>query len=171
MAKEPDPPRPPGVPADAVLDPGGSRWRSGELRDGLFRGLCRIWRADGTPEIERNYDEAGRLEGPYRIWHGDGSIASEGSMSAGLHADGVHVRHAPAGGSEWYPANKKVLGIIRRAELRYSRGLVVEEKYFDEAGIERSARGKALDPAIAKREKKAKPAAQDLLAALVKEKK
>ncbi len=85
-------PRPDTVPSDAEWNVRAGEW---ELtpRDAMGRpeGVVRSWRADGTRSTEYEY-RGGELEGAFKRFHPDGSIAREGLFRAGRQ-HGTTVAH------------------------------------------------------------------------------
>jgi hypothetical protein len=88
--------RPARVPKVARFSANDGWWQVGEIVDGRPFGPWRTFRADGSPLFEARFDKKGRLQGTFRRFHPDGSIAREGSYKHGV-PTGDHTYHRGPG--------------------------------------------------------------------------
>lgn len=159
------PRRPKKVPPEANFVE-GEGWHAGELRNGEREGLWRTWNEEGVLIEESTY-VGGILNGPQRMWWEDGSLRREGPMEGGVVANGLHVRYAPPGNKKsWRPWRDMLSPVLVRGEGVMSDGRWISFRWFDKNGHERTPRGKALDPAVAKADQE-KNSAQKKLAKLL----
>ncbi|HTR54864.1 MAG TPA: hypothetical protein VMJ10_29450 [Kofleriaceae bacterium] len=105
--------RPDSVPNEATCAENEGWWYVGELRDGHPFGAWRTFRADGTPLFEARFDSKGRLQGTYKRFHPDGSVAREATYAAGKPTgEHVYVRATGASGDFFPSGDARVHRIV-----------------------------------------------------------
>lgn len=75
--------RPPKVPRAARYSVGDGWWQVGDIVDGKPAGEWQTWRPDGSRLFEATFDSKGRLQGAFKRFHPDGSLAREARYSKG----------------------------------------------------------------------------------------
>src|SRR2546425_1090483 len=126
--------RPANVPRSAVYSKHDRWWQLGEVRDGRAFGSWRTFRDDGSPLFEARFDTKGRLQGTFKRFHPDGTVAREGAYHAGTPA-GEHVYHRGAG--DLFPCGDPRVHQVR---VRHdSNGGEAERVLLDERGHELEA--------------------------------
>jgi hypothetical protein len=147
MSARPKPP-PKGVPPKASRTIWG--WQLVEKR------RVRTWSPKGVLRAERARDAKGQSTGLFRQFHRNGAPAYSGNLVRGTWAPGIHTWWGPPSGRRsWTTFVISVPAIIARVEGTWS-GRKWTFRFFDKAGHERGQKGKALDPALAKLDKKRK---------------
>jgi len=123
--------RPASVPKAARFSRNEDWWQVGEIRDGVPFGRWRTFRADGSPLFEARFDSRGRLQGTFRRFHPDGTIAREAQYTHGKPA-GEHVYYRGPG--DVFPCgDRRVLRVV----IRHGKGgAETERALFDAAGRE-----------------------------------
>ncbi|MBA2540573.1 MAG: hypothetical protein H0V17_13105 [Deltaproteobacteria bacterium] len=76
-------PRPSKVPRAARYSARDGWWQVGEVVDGKAFGPWKTYRADGSPLFEARFDSKGRLQGAFKRFHPDGTLAREARYARG----------------------------------------------------------------------------------------
>ena len=130
---DPDPARPPGIPASAVWLAEMEQWEVvGRDADGARQGECRRYRSDGSVYLQTHY-VAGQEEGPFTVFHPSGEIARQGQRRKGELEGGIVARIALQGEGE--PLRSCCVpepAVEMRS--RFEAGQMVFERFYDGQG-------------------------------------
>jgi antitoxin component YwqK of YwqJK toxin-antitoxin module len=141
------PSRPPGVPASARFEPENEenyRWEEGARNErGERHGPNRSWADAGYLHGECIYVD-GKVEGPNRVFHPDGRLASVGEWKGGQMYDVTFYRARGASPEPWPPEAGPGVASVRYC----SRDAVSNfaTRYFDQDGIEVCENGDPIPP-------------------------
>jgi hypothetical protein len=128
------PSRPPAVPAGAVFCEETGEWEIGARdAEGRRHGPTRAYRRDGTLASEHGYLD-GLLEGRFRRFHPDGTVAREGTFRGGK----PHGRVVAAGSTSPSPELLQSCCVPRtawRLETDFDEGVVRDVRWYDRAGV------------------------------------
>jgi len=143
--------RPARVPKAARFSANDGWWQVGDIVDGRPFGAWRTFRADGSPLFEARFDKKGRLQGAYKRFHPDGSLAREGSYAHGVPTgDHVYHRAKEAPGDLFPTGDARAWQVVMRYD---AKGKPKSRLLLDESGRElgapADASGGALDTEIA----------------------
>jgi hypothetical protein len=146
--------RPETVPHDAVYSAHDGWWQLGEVRDGQPFGAWRTFRSDGSPLFEARFDSKGRLQGTYKRFHPDGSIAREAAYAAGQPSgEHVYVRASGAAGDLFPSTDPRVHRVvIQHDDGGKERGRVLLDERGREVGAAPDELAGTLDDAFAQAE-------------------
>lgn len=127
------PPRPSTVPADAVFDEESGEWLAGPTdADGKRNGETRAWRVDGTPAGACVY-RAGVLEGAFRRFHPDGTVAREVAYVEGRR-HGLLTAWAHEQPSPEVLQSCCVPPGAFQLQIDYDQGSALETRWYDRSG-------------------------------------
>jgi hypothetical protein len=126
--------RPASVPASASWSAAQKAWIVGDPQQD---GLVRYYRADGSPWCEYTY-AGGTLNGPFRRFHENGEVASQGDMAGGRFVGTNVVRRSRSASSEVFPEHFGPQ--VWRFETDYdASGKASAQRMYDAVGRELSA--------------------------------
>ena len=128
------PARPAGVPLEAAWNLRTDEWELAPTEGaGRKTGLVRAWRADGSLASEYAYhDDA--LEGAFKRFHPDGSVAREGALVHG-EFHGTVVAHASAAPTPEPLQTCCVPEGAWQLERDYDHGRLLDTRWYDRAGV------------------------------------
>jgi hypothetical protein len=91
--------RPSKVPRAARYSLRDGWWQVGNVVEGKPVGAWTTWRQDGSPLFTASFDSKGRLQGAFKRFHPDGSLAREARYSKGKPV-GKHVLYRAKGSTD-----------------------------------------------------------------------
>ena len=76
--------RPGNVPKSARYSTSDGWWEVGDVKKGRPFGPWKAYRTDGSPLFDARFDGKGRLQGTYKRFHPDGTLAREATYAEGV---------------------------------------------------------------------------------------